>query len=241
MPSAEGICQQIHAALEHEPRINLHRYPIHLHCEDGIVTVEGDVEHIIAKKLALERAAAIPGVDGLVDRLRVVPTRPMGDGAIRDHVRDALLQEPAYATFAITIWEKRQVDIVRPASGTPFGIIEVTVVDGVVSLDGAVPSLSHKRLASVLAWWVPGSRDVINGLAVEPPEEDTADEITDAVRLVLDKDPFVRADQIRVRTQGRVVTLEGVIPNSTIREMAEFDVWYVFGIDRVVNELQVQA
>ncbi|HEX9871153.1 MAG TPA: BON domain-containing protein [Candidatus Tectomicrobia bacterium] len=241
MPSAEGICQQIHAALEHEPRINLHRYPIHLHCEDGIVTVEGDVEHIIAKKLALERAAAIPGVDGLVDRLRVVPTRPMGDGAIRDHVRDALLQEPAYATFAITIWEKRQVDIVRPASGTPFGIIEVTVVDGVVSLDGAVPSLSHKRLASVLAWWVPGSRDVINGLAVEPPEEDTADEITDAVRLVLDKDPFVRADQIRVRTQGRVVTLEGVIPNSTIREMAEFDAWYVFGVDGVVNALQVQA
>jgi len=241
MPSPEAICQQIRAALEHEPRINLHRYPIHLHCEDGIVTVDGDAEHIVAKKLALERAAAIPGVEGLVDRRRVVPTRPMGDGAIRDHVRDALLQEPACATFAITIWEKGQVDIVRPASGTPFGVIEVTVVDGVVTLDGAVPSLSHKRLAGVLAWWVPGSRDVINGLAVEPPEEDTADEITDAVRLVLEKDPFVRADQIRVRTQRRVVTLEGLVPNSTIRDMAEFDVWYVFGVDRVVNALQVQA
>ncbi|MGH8065025.1 MAG: BON domain-containing protein [Candidatus Entotheonellia bacterium] len=93
----------------------------------------------------------------------------------------------------------------------------------------------HARLVG------PGSRDVINGLAVEPPEEDTADEITDAVRLVLEKDLFVRADQIRVRTQGRVVTLEGLVLNATIREMAEFDVWYVFGIDRVVNELQVQA
>jgi hypothetical protein len=32
-----------------------------------------------------------------------------------------------------------------------------------------------------------------------------------------------------------------VVPNRTIRDMAEFDAWYVFGIDRVINELQVQA
>src|SRR5690606_21475114 len=112
---------------------------------------------------------------------------------------------------------------VRPASGTPFGVIEASVIDGMVTLDGAVPSLSHKRLAGVLARWVPGSRDVINGLGVEPPGEDSDDEITDAVRLVLEKDRFVRADQICVRTRQRVVTLEGVVPNDSIREMAEFD------------------
>lgn len=241
MLSPEVICAEVRAALEHEPRINLHRHPIHLRCEDGILTVDGEVADIVAKKLSLELAAAVPGVDGLVDRLRVAPTRPMGDGAIRDHVRDAFLQEPSFTTFAITIWDKGQVDIVRPASGTPFGVIEVTVVDGVVTLDGAVPSLSHKRLAGVLAWWVPGSRDVINGLAVDPPQEDTDDEITDAVRLVLDKDRFVNADQIRVRTRDRVVNLEGLVPNTTIREMAEFDAWYVFGVDRVTNRLQVET
>jgi osmotically-inducible protein OsmY len=241
MPSSEVICAQVRAALEHQSRINLHRYPIHLRCEDGILTVDGEVAHIVAKKLALELAAAVPGVDGLVDRLRVAPTRPMGDGAVRDHVRDALLQEPAFVTFAMTIWDKGQVDIVRPPSGTPFGVIEFTVVDGVVTLDGAVPSLSHKRLAGVLAWWVPGSRDVINGLAVEPPQEDTDDEITDAVRLVLDKDRFVKADQIRVRTRDRVVTLEGLVPNTTIGEMAEFDAWYVFGVDQVINRLEAEA
>jgi osmotically-inducible protein OsmY len=87
----------------------------------------------------------------------------------------------------------------------------------------------------------PGSRDVINGSAVEPLAEDSAEEITDAPRLVLEKNPFVRADQIRVRTRGRVVTLAGLVPNTTLREMAEFDPRYVFGIDRVVNELQVYA
>jgi osmotically-inducible protein OsmY len=240
MPSPDAICQQVRAALEHDPRINLHRYPIHLHYEEGILTLEGDVEHIVAKKLALELAAAVPGVDGLVDRLRVVPARPMGDGAIRDHVRDALLQELAFTTFAIAVRERGQVDTIRPASGSPLGVIEVAVAAGVVTLNGQVPSLSHKRLAGVLAWWVPGSRDVINGLAVEPPEADTDDEITDAVRLILAKDHFVTADQIRVRTRDRVVTLEGVVPTQTIRELAAFDAWYVFGVNQVVNKLEVQ-
>jgi len=240
MPSPEAIYARVHAALEREPRINLQRYPIHLRYEDGILTLDGEVEHIVAKKLA-RKLAAVPGVQGVVERLRVAPSRTMGDGAVRNHVCDALLQEPAFATFAIAVRERGQSDTVRPASGTPFGVIEVGVIDGVVTLDGAVPSLSHKRLAGVLAWWVPGSRDVINGLAVEPPEEDSDDEITEAVRLVLEKDRFVRADQIRVRTRQRVVTLEGVVPNDAIREMAEFDAWFVDGVDRVVNRLEAET
>jgi hypothetical protein len=44
MPSPEAICTQVPAALEHEPRINLHRCPVHLRCEDGILTADGDIE-----------------------------------------------------------------------------------------------------------------------------------------------------------------------------------------------------
>lgn len=87
------------------------------------------------------------------------------------------------------------------------------------------------RLAGVLAWWVPGSRDVVNGLGVEPPEEDNDDEVSDAVRLVLEKDPFVDATRIDVSTRDYVVTLEGLVPAVGEREMAEFDAWYVFGVD----------
>jgi osmotically-inducible protein OsmY len=112
---------------------------------------------------------------------------------------------------------------------------------GVVTLNGQVPSLSHKRLAGVLAWWVPGSRDVINGLEVMPPEEDNDDEITDAVRLALEKDPFVNAAQVRVRTKHAIVTLEGLVAHDTEKHMAECDAWYVFGVDKVINTLASQA
>jgi len=237
----EEIIKEVRAAFEHEPRINLHRYPVHIAWSDGDLMLEGEMENIVAKKLALELAAAVPGVSGIVDRLRVAPAQLMGDGAIRDHVRDALLQEPAFETCRIRVWDKNQLATCREPSPAAAGVIEVAVEEGVVTLNGQVPSPSHKRLAGVLAWWVPGSRDVINGLDVLPPEEDNDDEISDAVRLVLEKDPFVNADQIRVRTKNAIVTLEGLVATATERDMAECDVWYVFGVDRVINALAVQA
>jgi hypothetical protein len=39
----------------------------------------------------------------------------------------------------------------------------MSVNNGVVLLDDHVNGLTQKRLAGVLAWWVPGNRDVING------------------------------------------------------------------------------
>ncbi|MCS6927122.1 MAG: BON domain-containing protein [Candidatus Binatia bacterium] len=241
MSRAEAVVKAVRAALVHEPRINLHRYPVRVAFSNGDLVLEGEVEHIVAKKLALELAAAVPGVDGIVDRLRVRPAQPMGDGAIRDHVRDALIQEGVFAHCRIRVRDKGVVETCQEPATAAVGEIEVAVEDGVVTLNGQVPSLTHKRLAGVLAWWVPGSRDVINGLAVVPPEEDNDDEITDAVRLVLEKDPFVDAAQVHVRTTNAVVTLEGSVPSETAKEMAEYDAWYVFGVDRVVNALVVHG
>ena len=112
--------------------------------------------------------------------------------------------------------------------------------EGVVTLDGEVPGLGHKRLADALVWWVPGSRDVINGLGVAPPEEDSDAEITDAVRLVLEKDPFVNPDQIRVTTSNATVTLDGLVPTESERDMAEHDAWYVFGVENVLNRIAIE-
>ncbi len=122
----------------------------------------------------------------------------------------------------------------------PIGTIVVEVRDGVVTLNGEVPSLSHKRLAGVLAWWVAGCRDVINGLAEVPAQQDNDDELTDAVRLALAKDPFVNATKTRVTSKDGVVTLEGLVPNETMRRMAERDAWYVLGVREVVNKIAVK-
>jgi osmotically-inducible protein OsmY len=229
----------VRRAITAEPRVDLARHPIDLAFEADALVLEGEVANIAAKKLALERAAAVRGVHHIIDRLRVTPSARQTDGEIRDLVRDALLQEPAFADTGLRLWIKGKLEMAR-APDRARGTIDVRVEDGVVTLDGEVPGLARKRLAGVLAWWVPGSRDVVNGLGVTPPEEDSDDEIADAVRLVLEKDPFVDATQIRVGVRRSIVTLAGLVPSEPEREMAEFDAWYVFGVDGVVNRIEVR-
>ena len=45
----------------------------------GVLTLEGEVVSIAVKKLVLERAAAVPAVAAVIDRLHVVPAQKMGD------------------------------------------------------------------------------------------------------------------------------------------------------------------
>jgi osmotically-inducible protein OsmY len=241
MAAREDVLAAVRAALAGEPRVALYHRSIRIDLADDVLTLDGEVPGVAGKKLALERAAAVPGVGGIVDRLRVTPAQPMGDREIRDHLRDAFLQEPALAELTLKRRSGDTSELVREPPETGRGWIELGVEDGVVTLNGEVPGLGHKRLAGVLAWWVPGSRDVINGVAESPTETDNDEEITDAVRIALEKDPFVNAGQIRVSTADCVVTLRGLVPTESEKEMAEADAWYVFGVDGVVNELAVKA
>ncbi|MCK6452601.1 MAG: BON domain-containing protein [Alphaproteobacteria bacterium] len=239
MNETRDVLESVRKALRSEDRVKIDQHPLHLAFAAGDLTMEGEAPDIAAKKLALERAAAVAGVDHIVDRIRVAPAERMGDKQIRDHVRNALVQEPAFAEIGLRVHVKGAWETVRDPAGRR-GTIDVRVEDGVVTLAGDVPGLAHKRLAGVLAWWVPGSRDVVNGLAVTPPEADNDEEIADAVRLVLEKDPFVDASQIRVSVRHAVVTLDGLVPGPAHREMAEFDAWYVFAVDKVVNRIAVR-
>jgi len=232
------VLNRVRAALVSEPRLDLQRFPIELSFAQGTLTLEGEVGDVAAKKLALERTAALPEVTVIIDRLRVQAAQRMGDGEVRDLVRDAWLQEPAFADFAIRERLGARVATVREPPEAR-GAIDLEVEEGVVTLNGQVPGLDDKRLAEVLAWWVPGSRDVINGIAVEPPEDDSDDAILEAVRLVLEKDPFVDASQIRVGVKNASVRLTGLVPTEAEREMAEFDAWYLFGVDKVDNRIEV--
>jgi osmotically-inducible protein OsmY len=240
MSERERVLKEVRAALEHEPRINVHKYPVTMEFAEGVLTLEGETEHIAAKKLALELAIAVSGVTGIVDRLHVAPAMRMGDGAILDAVRDALLQESSLLNCSIQVVRKWQLETVREVTSEPRGAIRVSVNQGVVLLDDHVTGLTQKRLAGVLAWWVPGSRDVINGMEVIPDQPDSDEEIAKAVRIVLKKDPFVNGERIRVAVRQSVVTLEGDAPSAPQKEMAEFDAWYVFGVDKVINCLEVR-
>jgi osmotically-inducible protein OsmY len=240
MAKAADSRERALAAIRSEKRIGLQFKPTLLEIDaDGTATIQAEVDNVAIKRLALERLAATQGVSAIVDRLRVKPAVAMSDDGILDHLRKAFYDEPSFRQLALKEREDGKVTLVREAFEDARGEIEIEVKQGVVILNGRVAGLASKRLAGVLAWWVPGSRDVINGIAVEPPEEDAPIQIEEAVRIALDKDPFVDASQVRVGVRHRTVRLTGAVHSPEARDAAEWDAWYVFGVDDVINEIVV--
>jgi len=241
MTDPEMLLDRLRAALHSEPRIGREFRPDRLEIDaEGTLTIEGEVPSVAAKKHALECVAAFSEVSGVLDRLRVARAAPMQDAEIREHLRQAFQQEPSFAALEIAERRGRKLDPIRGVPDHCLGRLVIEVDDGVVTLNGQVPGLNSKRLAGVLAWWVPGSRDVVNGLAVEPPEDDGPDLIEEAVRIALEKDPFIEAGQIKVGVRNRTVRLTGLVSSDAERDMAEKDAWYVFGVDEVINQLDVR-
>lgn len=238
MSEATELHDKALTAMRSELRIGPHFKPDLVIAEDGTATIVAEVETVAIKRLALERLAGTYGVTAVIDRLRVTPAVAKSDDGILDDLRKAYYDEPSFRQLALKERENGTLKLVRGASEDPRGEIELEVHEGVVILNGRVGSLAAKRLAGVLAWWVPGSRDVVNGIAVEPPEEDAPIRIEEAVRIALEKDPFVDAAQVRVGVRNRTVRLTGSLPREA-RDAAEWDAWYVFGVDDVINEIDV--
>jgi osmotically-inducible protein OsmY len=240
-PDTLKLLAKIRSTLRSEPSLGPRFHPSELQIgSDGVLVLGGEVESVKAKKLALERVAALPGISGIADRLHVKPATHMSDKEIRVHMRDMLMEEASFKDLELGELERGQRKLVQGAPGDARGSIDFEVKEGIVTLNGRVPTLITKRLAGVMAWWVPGVRDVINGIAVEPPEDDGPDMIAEAVRVVLEKDPFVDATQVRVGVRNTVVRLYGLVPTETEREAAERDTWCIFGVDNVVNEIEVR-
>ena len=237
----DAVRKQVHAALEREHRINLHRHPVKIESADGTVTLEGEVADVAAKRLALQLAASVHGVSNVVDRLRVAPGERRGDGAVRDSAARLLLDQPELRGCSLNVRSNEKIEVLRRVTDDPAGDIQISVTDGVVVLEGTVISQSHRRFAGALAWWIPGRRDVVNALEVRPAYEDRDDEISEVMRLVLEADPEVDADQIRTNCNGKVVFLDGAVPSEQQKRRAELDAWSLLSIRGVVNRLDVSS
>lgn len=214
----KGPVKLIKAALTERLHMDPRKNHVRLTIEDSCVVMEGFVDGIALKKRALLIAMGMKDVEGVIDRLRVRPSMNMTDAEIQAHIYDAFAEEPTLASCELRI----------------------EAANAVVDLEGTVGSLTHKRLAGALAWWVPGVVDVINSIEVAPHEEDSDDEVVDAVRLIFEKDPIVHLESIHVSAANWIVTLSGVAPGETGKIASEEDALYVWGVNEVVKTIAVR-
>lgn len=215
----------VHAALARHPGLGRHG-KLRLDLVDGVITLDGTLTDIAARRL-IPRVAAEAGGLGVDDGLRLDPGQVRDDAAIAAEIEEALSADPLFAGY----------EIGRAAPSESALVIEVS--DGVARLEGQVERLLRRRLAEVLAWWTPGCAGVDNRLQVMPPERDSDAAIADALRLVLNRDRLVDAAHVAIRTIDRVVMLIGMLPHEEQKLAAEHDAWFVAGVHEVDNRIRV--
>ncbi|HHJ40362.1 MAG: hypothetical protein AXA67_06095 [Methylothermaceae bacteria B42] len=233
------LAKAVRAALELDPWVNPHRDQIEVECLGNVAILKGEVAEISAKRRAYYCALEIKGVSAVDDRLYVRPAEAMGDEEILDHLAKALYGDLVFQHYGLVrVDHKGDKDVWRQLE-TQEGEFILHVADGRVHLEGKVKSLCDRRLAEVYGWWVPGSRNVKNDLSVIPPEEDSDDQLLEALRVVLDADRFVEAVEVACLCQNFEVTLKGVVPFREQIKLAENDCWYTEGVKKVDNQLDL--
>src|SRR4030042_5348597 len=97
MTERTAVEKAVLAALEREPAVKLHRWPVQIEYNvvNRALTLEGEAENIVAKRRAYECVSRVDGVDGIMDRLRVRASEPRGEGAIRASITHSILDDPS--------------------------------------------------------------------------------------------------------------------------------------------------
>jgi len=185
--------------------------------ENGIVTLTGTVNNILAQKRSERLAATVKGVRGVINRIEILDSG-RADDEIEEDIVAALAEDPATES-----WE-----------------IDVSVVDETAILTGEVDSWQESRLASRVAQGVRGVQGVTNSLRTNYAEIRPDNEIKKEIVQVLRWDALVDDELIDVHVDSGEVSLTGTVGSLAEKNLAYTDSW-VNGVREVDNQLEVES
>lgn len=159
---------------------------IDINTRDGVVTLTGTVDNVLAKERAEAIASAVVGVRAIVNRIDV-KLAERGDSEIKKAVENALLADPATDSYEVT----------------------AVANNGVVTLTGSVDSWQEKQLCERVAKSVRGVRDVKNNVNVDYTTDRPDHEIKAEIEARLANDVRVDDYLILVDVRDGRVTLTG--------------------------------
>jgi len=221
------IARSIENALLSDPATESYEVDVEVH--DGYASLTGAVDSWQERELAETVARGVTGVRGVTNDVTILGAIDRLDSEIQAEVESALR------------WNVLVDD----------GLIEVSVTDGVVHLDGTVGSAAEKRQARTTAW-VSGVVEVDDDkleVARWARDDDlrstryvdvSDSEIEDALNDALVIDPRVRYFNVDPSVVNGVVTLRGVVGDLKARHAAEQVARNTVGTTAVRNHLKVR-
>jgi len=231
----------IRVAIEEQPRLTTECRSVSIELHPDVLVLDGLVATIAAKRRLALLAAQNGGGLGVLDRVGVQTATQREDAEVAIDLIEALDHEPIFQNYRVLALPADAMSLPDHMASIENSTIGVAVNAGTARLLGIVASLFHRRISEVLCWWIPGVTDVNNHLYVMPSETDSDQEISNAVRIALDKDPWLNAPNVKVSTHAREVNLAGTLADAAQRHRAECDAWYVRGVHEVVNNIEIDS
>ncbi len=176
---------------------------------NGIVTLSGTVDHILARDKAVEIAKSVKGVRSVINRMTVKPPKKSDTQILRD-VQEALRMDPVTESYELL----------------------VKVKNGTVTLEGNVQSWSEKQIAEQVAKGISGVRDIENNIEINYEFDRNDFEIKSEVERHLKADVWLDDDYIDVEVRNGTVYLSGSVASAREISRAIEDAW-VIGVNKV--------
>jgi len=197
---------------------NIRAHLIDVTTNEGIVTLSGSVDNILAKRRARRIAEMVKGVRAVVNTITVLPPILRSDNEIKEDVELALMIDPATDAYEI----------------------DVGVKDNVVTLSGTVDSWKERELCATVAMGVKGVKDLNNEIAYKyqdsRPDAEIKQDIAEAMRW----DVLVDHALIDVVVKNGNVQLSGTV-GSLAEKMRAIGDAYVANVKSVdAQDLEVR-
>ena len=202
-----GITSAVEAAFILEKGVT--RSEVDVSTSQGIVTISGSVDNILAKERAVKIAETIRGVLGVIDRIAVTAMlRP--DEDVRKDILAALKQDPATESYHVM----------------------VSVQDGIATLTGSVGSYAERQLTVLVAEGVKGIKEVRSDVTINYSGKRTDSEIAADVKALLEWDVWINGNRISASVKDGKVALMGTLGSAISKSRAVADAW-VIGVTSV--------
>ncbi|MEX1301495.1 MAG: BON domain-containing protein [Desulfotignum sp.] len=178
-------------------------YLVDVACANGVVTLSGSVNNLLAKERALAIAETVKGVRSVINRIEVNPLTPKKDSDIRTDVVQALAADPVTELFEI----------------------DVSVDDKVVILKGMVNSHIEKQAVGKVAKSVRGVKEVENLILFDHKTSRSDADFANDIKMALAWDTLVDDGLVQISVNNRKVALKGTVGSAAEKTRAITHAW----------------
>jgi len=215
MKTKSQLQQDVQEELEFDPTLDASQIGVSV--KDDVLVLTGFAPSYFEKSAAEKAAKRVSGVNAVANDIvvRLPGTYERDDASIAKAALDAL---------------KWDVSV-------PNEKVKLSVANGLITLDGAVPFHFQRAAAETAVRNLIGVRGVTNRITIKPSVRPV--EVRDKIERAFKRGAHVEAERMKIDVSGEKVTLSGDVATWLEKADAAQAAWSVPGVAFVQNNLHV--